>query len=548
MPLSDTTPQVVLISDESSAIALAVSGAIPAGTPGILMAGVTNNTASFLKLDANGNLFITGSVTAAFSTTQTITGSVGITGIPTVTGSFFILNQTQTNPAWITGSVTSQVSVTATNPSIGLTGSAVPLSASYIAGIDSSGLLRGLRTDIDGSLIVTADRYTLTDFGQIRTANPWTLADMVNKYGFDSYEYASSSVGAGIISSVLSQSAIRLGVGATSTDSARVRTNTFYRYQAGKQQAIKITGYHETTPPANQFRRWGYFDDENGVFFATSGSSFGFYQRSSALGSTVDTFVTQSSWNIDKLDGTGVSGLNLDLRKSNIYEIHLHWLGVGNVGVFVNGHPAHKFSNANIYSGPYMTTATLPIACEVRNTAASTAGSFVFICASVEADGGQEPPRYTFNAYNTVDISVTTTEKAMLAIRPGGLYRGITNRVITLPDRLSISTEGSRAGYRIILNPTITGGIWVSASTDSSSVEYNITPTAFSGGTTIYRGFLPNSNDAKEVDLSSFFSENALRLRLNGFATNQDSLLIAGINEAAGSTLMRASLTWKEIR
>lgn len=113
MPLQDTTPQVILISDETNAVGLAVSGAIPANTPGILMAGVVNNnTASFLKLDSGGNLFIT-------------------------------------------GSVTSQVSVTATNPSIGLTGSAVPVSASYVGGVDSNGLLRGLSTTTAGVLNVT---------------------------------------------------------------------------------------------------------------------------------------------------------------------------------------------------------------------------------------------------------------------------------------------------------------------------------------------------------------------------------------------------------
>lgn len=121
MPLQDTTPQVILISDETNAVGLAVSGAIPANTPGILMAGVVNNnTASFLKLDSGGNLFIT-------------------------------------------GSVTSQVSVTATNPSVGLTGSAVPVSASYIAGVDGTGLLRGLSTTTAGVLNVTGSQFVFNN-------------------------------------------------------------------------------------------------------------------------------------------------------------------------------------------------------------------------------------------------------------------------------------------------------------------------------------------------------------------------------------------------
>jgi hypothetical protein len=417
-----------------------------------------------------------------------------------------------------------------------------------------------LKMDSSGSLVITGstsiagvptiqiDSYFRTNFGQIRTVNPWTLTDNINKYGFDLYEYASSSVGGGTITSVVSQSAIRLGVGAGSTDSARVRTNTYYRHQAGKEQIIKLTCYHESQLVSNQVRRWGYFDDSNGFFYATSGSNFGIYRRSSAIGGTIDTFITQSAWNVDKFDGTGQSGVLLDLRKSNIYEIHFDWLGVGTAEFYINGKFVHQLLNANTFAGPYMGTATLPVALEVQNTAASTTSGLIFICTSVEAQGGQEPPKYVYGTYNAADVSVSTTETAILAIRPGLTYRSLENRVLTIPELFSVSTEGSRAGYRIILNPTITGGTWTSASLNNSSVEVNATVTTFTGGDTIFRGFLPNSNDAKEINLSDLFQENAIKLRVNGFATSQDVLLVTGINEAAGTTNMRASITWREVR
>jgi hypothetical protein len=431
-----------------------------------------------------------------------------------------------------------------------------------IYGADSGSVARQLKTDPSGSLIVElasgsqtkpliADpsRQYSTQYKHSRVALPFSLFDGTNKYGFDSIIYGSSSNGSGAITAVTSQSAIRLSTTATNGDRARIRSNMYYRYQTGKQQNVKISGYLSAFA-ANQIKRWGNFDDSNGLFFAASGSNFGVYRRTSAIGSSlVENFVSQSSFNFDKFDGTGPSGITLDVTKNNLYEIRYQWLGVGNIEVYINNSLGHVVTNIGTAKGPYMQTAVLPIAAEIENTGAASAQEFVFICASVEAEGGQEPPKYTFSAYNSTDVSVTTTERPVLAIRPGTLFRGIENRVVGLPKRLFVSTEGNRAGFKIILNPTtLTGGSWVSASSNVSAFEYNETATAFTGGEVLYRGFLPNTNDSREISLDQWFDFNTRTLLLNAFATGVETMLITGINEATGTTQMRSSIIWQEIR
>jgi len=44
-----------------------------------------------------------------------------------------------------------------------------------------------------------------------------------------------------------------------------------------------------------------------------------------------DTWTYQSEWNIDKLDGTGTSGITLDPSKLNIFQIQFRWLGAGEI-------------------------------------------------------------------------------------------------------------------------------------------------------------------------------------------------------------------------
>lgn len=59
---------------------------------------------------------------------------------------------------------------------------------------------------------------------------------------------------------------------------------------------------------------------------------------------STDTFIPQSTWNGDKLDGTGASGVTLDPTKGNIYQIGIQYLGFGAItfqieAAFTNNNP-----------------------------------------------------------------------------------------------------------------------------------------------------------------------------------------------------------------
>ena len=136
------------------------------------------------------------------------------------------------------------------------------------------------------------------------------------------------------------------------------------------------------TSKTNLRQRVGYFGSNNGFFLEQNGTTIQFVKRSSVTGSVVDTPITQSNWNIDKLDGTGPSLLTLDLTSPQILFIDLEWLGVGSVrmGFVINGQfiHCHTFHHANSNTAPkgaYMQTACLPIRQEIENTAATASNS-----------------------------------------------------------------------------------------------------------------------------------------------------------------------------
>jgi hypothetical protein len=80
---------------------------------------------------------------------------------------------------------------------------------------------------------------------------------------------------------------------------------------------------------------------------------------------TVDTKYPQSSWNIDKCDGTGPSGYNIDLTKMQMFYMDYSWYGAGFIrwgfrGPDGNVFYCHKVINNNVNTEAYMRSGNLP--------------------------------------------------------------------------------------------------------------------------------------------------------------------------------------------
>ena len=80
---------------------------------------------------------------------------------------------------------------------------------------------------------------------------------------------------------------------------------------------------------------------------------------------TQDLRIPQSQWNLDKCDGTGPSGYNLDLSKMQMFYIDYSWYGAGFVRWGFRGATGdviycHKLPNNNLNTEAYMRSGNLP--------------------------------------------------------------------------------------------------------------------------------------------------------------------------------------------
>lgn len=398
--------------------------------------------------------------------------------------------------------------------------------------------------------VTTQANSTATDaFGRLRTSTPLTLFDSSHRYKDNGLWTTSSGTGA-TTSFDANAGLVTLNTTTTSGSSIVRETTKCFSYQPGKSLQVMST-FVMNTPQTNLRQRVGYYGASNGMFLEQDGTTISFVERSAITGSVVDTKVAKANWNIDSMDGSGPSGYTLDLTKAQILWMDVEWLGVGTVrlGFIVNGEfvHCHSFHHANLITSTYITTASLPLRYEITNTNTTAASSTLKqICSTVLSEGGYE----LRGLQQAVGTTITAPTTLTLA---GTLYPVVSLRLkSTALDAIVILTAISLLGlsstnylWRVVANATTTGGTWISAGTNSS-VDYNLTGTATTGGRILAQGYFSSTNQSNAgIDI--------LRDALFKFQLERDGLtstpyeLSLVVTAAAVTSTVHASMDWEEV-
>lgn len=425
--------------------------------------------------------------------------------------------------------------------------------------IDTNALDTTLRTRYEVQML--SDRIspsgTLTDaFGRLRISQPFTLFDSQNRYEKND-KWSESITGASAnVTYNTNDSTVSLNVSTANNDYVIRETKRVFSYQPGKSLLVLST-FAMGTPDANRVERVGYFGANNGVYLERSGANTYFVLRSRTSGTVQETRVHQSQWSTDKFDGTGYSnqshgdhGEGLDLTKANILWFDIEWLGVGDVrcGFVVDGRmvPAHIFHNDNMNTTTYMTTATLPIRYEIKNTGtASTQGLLRQICSTVISEGGYEATalRHSvgneFGAFKDLTSANTYYPVVSLRLAPGRLDSVV---VPVKADMIGV-TNNSAYKYKLILNATLSGESWQTPSS-SNNVQYDLSASTISGGRTIHSGYLSTSTKGGNLVLGS--KEDFSMQLGRTLSGNSDIITLAVATDTAGSDV-GGVLEWIEL-
>lgn len=405
----------------------------------------------------------------------------------------------------------------------------------------------------DGNDTLIADSYQLDAFGRIRVSEPDLLESLHFSNSAHTLLINTAITGSSTIASNTASSSLRLTNTTSSSDSAIAQTKRYFRYNPGKSYIITMSG-NIGSPKANVRQRWGYFDADNGLFFAQTNSGISVNTRTNASGSPVDTSIAQASWNLDKLDGTGISGVILDPSKHNLYIIDFVWHGAGRIrfGILYNGVPVycHQINTANISTVPFMRTPSLPLRVELVNTGiAASSTTLDLVCFAYQKEGQDDltaPYAFTASRGATTE-SVGSTIEPILSIRPKATFNSLTNRIPIIPTSLQVAADQNLIYVVVYLNATLTGPVWTSAATESA-VEFDINATAVTGGTKVGEFYVAaDSTFLSTVSKVVSTSLQLITLGLNITGSTQDVLTVAA-RSTAGGTNTWAQITWEEFQ
>jgi len=314
--------------------------------------------------------------------------------------------------------------------------------------------------------ILAADSPSIDAFGKWRVSQPTTLFDSKQVVDSGSFYFDIKTTTGATVTWNSGSADSTFKVTSTSGSRAIKQTKRIFVYQPGKSQQIICTGKFGNRVDGIK-KSFGSFDDDNGYFFQMSGSSFGVVLRKTINGVRTDTFISQSNWNLDKMNGSGPSANILDTNKAQIFMMDYEWLGIGRIryGVVQKGALiyVHEITNYNSLETVYLRNPNLPVRYEISTHKNTTTGSLMTqVCSTVISEGGFDNTgkRVVVTSNNGATIGAAEYD-AVLFLR----YNSGTSKCAQIiPEQLDLlikpGNNSAFAGrWELLVNPTVTNAV-----------------------------------------------------------------------------------------
>ena len=411
--------------------------------------------------------------------------------------------------------------------------------------------------DTVSQLITEATSPVGDTFGRIRTSDPNTIF-LERADTDDDRQIAEATVNGGVRTNDFTEPSTIMTVPAVNGAAVVRVSRARMHYISGKSMLIVETGVLDPEP--GTIKRVGYFSVDtsaphnptDGMYFEASDGVLNVVIRKNG----VDTLkVPQSEWEIDKMDGTGVSGINLDTSLGQVFVVDFLWLGMGIVrfGFQVAGvvYYCHAAYHANVLAAPFVSSPALNVSYSIHSTGG--AGSMKHFCSAafIEGGNGNSEPGSLFSISNrnlSIPISGggTITEMVALRHRADRPSRYITTETIN-------ALTFSNTQFRIIacINPTYTAaqlGTWVNVGNGSTLQYRTYVPPGNQPGNNISnpQQQLASIYASSDGDIGQLTTDEGLLNFGKAINGTSDLLVLAVQNLTGNNQNYVGTITWKE--
>lgn len=245
--------------------------------------------------------------------------------------------------------------------------------------------------------------------------------------------------------------------------------------------------------------------------YSSTGASAGTFAETRAGALGTDTFIPQTSWNMDVMDGTGPSGMTLDPAVLNVYKIDLQWMATGTIkfkilnpecGQMVT---VHILRHSNSSTMPMIVNPTFKVGW-VAGSFGSTTNIMVQGGAVQIANQGKLPIFYLNETYSLQVGSIGPTLTNLYTLRLDGIFQDKISQVKVVLQSIDMSEQGQNqtiASVRLIKGADVAGSPNFTKVGVNSPMSVDVDGTTVTGGTVV-RVFNLTRDDSKYVDLTPY--------------------------------------------
>lgn len=254
---------------------------------------------------------------------------------------------------------------------------------------------------------------------------------------------------------------------------------------------------------------FGIFDDKNGCFLRiereASGYKFYAVRRSNTTGTPVDYVVPQEDFNVDTLDGTGQSGVTIDVSKIQMWHVEFSWYGGGGIAygceidrkiVHFHWEGAGNRLDEFIFGDP-----DLPCRFRLYNKQATAGNSQISLGGLfVGIDGSFFQRKGYRRSWLRPLLNVSNGNTYVLAsLKPKPTFKGKINRSYLQLEEIFVF--GTAVGYYyLVLNGSLTNTNWIDVNTQESTVMYDQSATSLTGGIVLYANGLSSDKGGNQTN------------------------------------------------
>ena len=402
-----------------------------------------------------------------------------------------------------------------------------------------------------GNLVLRVDddtvQHTSRNRRKVSTQSLLYFNNVQYQNDLRAYSYSSNNATANAVFSEY-DGMTKLQVSNTSGASIIREARNVIPYYPGRQNEI-IYSMKLNAPQAGIRRRIGLFDANNGIYFEDSGGTYSCVLRRDTAGGPVEHRVNRADWNVDKLDGTGQSGITANAEAVQMMTIEYEHFGAGQVEfnwIYNNNkYPIHQFNYANANSTPWATTPMLPLRQELTNTTGATGTHEFLVGSSAVTTEGDVGPLGRENSAGTPitgkNLSLAQFFYPVLTIR---LKSNRLNGVV-IPQTFQAGTlDNTDVFYRVIENGTLDANASFQSAGTESWVEYDVSADLISGGEVIQQGYISSTNQGDVIVIPNEVI-NQIGRRLVGGESETYTIAVACANANKDAF---AYLSWIQLR